>query len=539
MISEQELQAQLRHLHQQKARWVQVDLHSRVQLLQQCLHLISVHAQAWVEQACRIKKIDPNCNRAAEEWLTGPMSLGRYVRLLMGSLQQIQRSLPTSTAVNGQATVRVFPSSFVESLLWPGFRAEIWIDPKYPPSRGESYRHPPDHGAVTLVLGAGNVTSLAPCDALHQLFVEQSVTLLKLNPCLKELESCLRSILSPLIQAGFLAIVAGDAEMGQWLSEHPLVERIHLTGSTRTYQALQSQISSLSPPKPMTAELGCVTPILVVPGNWTAQDLRYQARQIASALTFNGGFNCNTPQVLITSREWPLRQELLNRLQQELDQISPYHPFIPGAEIRHQQFREHYPQAQRLGSHASEGLPWLLIRDLSPFPEEFVLRTEAFCGVLAEVCLPSLDASNFLVQAVDFVNDHVWGSLSCMILIDPQTSRYLKSTLQQAIADLRYGGIAVNCWSAVLYSLMTTTWGAYPLQDPAEELSSGDGWVHNTFLLDHPQKSIVYAPWRLPFTPPWFADHRRARSMAQLLTDFEAQPSWLKVPSVWAAALKG
>ncbi|NJK62250.1 MAG: aldehyde dehydrogenase family protein [Synechococcaceae cyanobacterium SM2_3_1] len=539
MISEQELEALLQQLNHQKRSWIQVDLQARILLLQQCLHLISVHAQDWVAQACQIKKIDPHSNRAAEEWLTGPMSLCRYLRLLMDSLQQIQRPLPTATAVNGQATVGVFPSSFLESLLWPGFRAEIWIDPKYPPSRGESYRHFPDQGAVTLVLGAGNVTSLAPCDALHQLLVEQSVTLLKLNPCLQELESCFKTILHPLIQAGFLAIVAGDADRGQWLSQHPLVERIHLTGSSKTYAMLQRQVSAFSPPKPITAELGCVTPILVVPGAWTAQDLSYQARQIASALTYNGGFNCNTPQVLITSREWPLRQELLNRLQQELEQISPYHPLIPGAEIRQQQFRAHYPQAQALGPVSSGGLPWVLIRDLSPSPEEFALQTEAFCGVLAEVSLPTRNASSFLQEAVAFVNDHVWGTLSCMILIDPQTSRSLKSQLQQAIADLRYGGIAINCWSAVLYSLMTTTWGAFPREDPRNEISSGNGWVHNTFLLDHPQKSIVYAPWRLPFTPPWFSDHRQARTMAQLLTDFEAQPGWLKLPSIWTLALKG
>jgi hypothetical protein len=539
MMSELALEAQLQRLHQHKTRWVQVDLSSRVQLLEHCLQEISAHAQAWVQLACGIKKIDPYSNRAAEEWLTGPMSLCRYVRLLRDSLRQLQRSTPSSLASNGQTSVQVFPSSVMESLLWPGFQAEIWIDPPHSPSRGEVYRDPPSHGSVTLVLGAGNVTSLAPCDALHHLFVQHSVTLLKLNPCLRDMESCLQIILRPLIQAGFLAIVVGETDLGQWLSQHPLVERIHLTGSTKTYQALQHQVASISPRKPITAELGCVTPILVVPGAWTDQDIRYQARQIASALTYNGGYNCNTPQVLITAREWPMRQALLNCLQQELDQTPPYYPFIPGAEARQQQFRAHYPQAQQLGNSSSHGLPWLLIRDLCPSPQEFVLQTEAFCGVLAEVTLPTLNASSFLHEAVAFANNHLWGTLSCMILIDPRTSRVLNTQFQQAIANLRYGGIAINCWSAILYSLMTTTWGAFPPQDPGEDLSSGRGWVHNTYLLDYPQKSIIYAPWRLPFTPPWFSDHRQAQSMAQLLTDFEANPSWLKLPSLWVAALRG
>ncbi len=43
-------------------------------------------------------------------------------------------------------------------------------------------RLPRGRGKLALVLGAGNVASIAPLDVLHKLFIENQVCLLKLNP---------------------------------------------------------------------------------------------------------------------------------------------------------------------------------------------------------------------------------------------------------------------------------------------------------------------------------------------------------------------
>jgi hypothetical protein len=58
-------------------------------------------------------------------------------------------------------------------------------------------------------------------------------------------------------------------------------------------------------------------------------------------------------------------------------------------------------------------------------------------------------------------------------------------------------------------------------------------------LFDHPQKSIVRGPFRLWPTPVWFADHRNLRELGRLATQFEAAPSWLKLPGVALAGMKG
>ena len=60
-------------------------------------------------------------------------------------------------------------------------------------------------------------------------------------------------------------------------------------------------------PKPFTAELGNLTPIIVVPGRWSEGDLDYHADNIVTMLTNNAGFNCTTSRVIVTAAPWPQR----------------------------------------------------------------------------------------------------------------------------------------------------------------------------------------------------------------------------------------
>jgi aldehyde dehydrogenase (NAD(P)+) len=58
-------------------------------------------------------------------------------------------------------------------------------------------------------------------------------------------------------------------------------------------------------------------------------------------------------------------------------------------------------------------------------------------------------------------------------------------------------------------------------------------------LLDHPQKSVVRAPFIQKPTPAYFTDHENNVALGRAVTRFEAAPSWLKVPGIALAALKG
>src|SRR4029079_17394547 len=56
--------------------------------------------------------------------------------------------------------------------------------------------------------------------------------------------------------------------------------------------------------KPITAELGTVSPVIVVPGPWSAGDLAYHAENLVTMLTNNAGFNCNATRVIVQHAQW-------------------------------------------------------------------------------------------------------------------------------------------------------------------------------------------------------------------------------------------
>lgn len=544
------LDQRVERIHHHRHVWAQLGIESRRALLQECLRATQSIAAEWVEKGCLAKGLDPKSSVAGEEWLTGPMALSRHLRLLDTALEaQGQPRIPCLiTRPNGQQVAEVFPSTRMDQVLWAGIQAQIWIEPGQPATQGRIYRQPSAEGSLTLVLGAGNVSSIGPSDALHMLYVENSVVMLKLNPVNSYLGPILEVALKPLREAGFLALAQGGADVGSYLCHHPLVDAIHITGSHHTHDAIvwgspeeQAQRKASGDPvltKPITSELGCITPVMIVPGRWTEAELTYQARQVASMMANNASFNCNAAKLLVTARGWDQRQQFLDKLRQQLAQTPPRLAYYPGAQQRYQGFLDHYPQAEILGATGDNIVPWTLIPDVDPQQDAYALQTEAFCGILAETSLEVTDPGEFLQKVVPFVNKQVWGSLSCVVLIDPRTEKTVGSQLDQAIASLRYGGIAINGWSALIYGLMVTTWGAFP-GHPLTDIQSGQGSVHNTAMIDHPQKSVVRVPFKMPTTPPWFVDHRHLNILAQKMMAMEADPSWLRVPGILGAALRG
>lgn len=59
-----------------------------------------------------------------------------------------------------------------------------------------------------------------------------------------------------------------------------------------SFNVLQDGIRALQEDKSITGELGNVTPFIIVPGEWTDVDLKYQAKSIVSGLLQNSGHNC-------------------------------------------------------------------------------------------------------------------------------------------------------------------------------------------------------------------------------------------------------
>jgi acyl-CoA reductase-like NAD-dependent aldehyde dehydrogenase len=544
------LDAALAQLQSRKADWVKVSIPHRLEYLQSCLELTLTVASAWTTAAGQAKGIDPESALSGEELLAGPISIVRNLRLLMTTLAADGQLPPTQIdrRDNGQLVARVLPANLRERVLWLGYRGEVWIEPGQAATQGQIYREPTP-SQVGLILGAGNVSAIVAMDVLSKLFAENQVVIVKMNPVNAYVGEYLAQAFAPLIQAGFLHIVYGGAEVGEYLCQHPQVEAIHITGSHRTHDAIvwgstpaeQQERKAANNPrinKPISSELGCVTPILVVPGNWSKSDLTFQARQVAATIAHNASFNCASGQVLVTGSGWAQRDEFLAAVRQELAQTPARQAYYPGAQARYQTFLDRYPQSEPLGTRSAEIVPWTLIPNVPTSVGEYALTEEAFCGVLVEVAIESHSAPEFLTKAVDFANDRLWGTLSCTVLIDRATQQQYSQELDRAISSLKYGAIGVNVWSAMLFYVGSTTWGAYPGNTLAD-IGSGIGCVHNSYLFDYPQKSVLYAPFRIFPTPVWFATHKNLLGMARKLLKFEAYPTWANLPGVILEAIRG
>jgi hypothetical protein len=542
-----ELDRIITNLVTHKSRWQSLDLTARCRYLQECLVETLAVADEWTIACCDAKGIARSSQLYGEEHIIGPTALVRYLRLLITSLAQGGKLAPPRWRRQDDRDIaQILPADLFDRLLWFGYRGEVWIEPGQEPTQTQIDNRPVK---LALVLGAGNVSAIAPIDALHQLCVENRTVIIKLNPVNDYLLPYLDRALSPLIQAGFLHLVTGDASVGKYLCHHPQIETIHITGSQATHDAIvwgdseserieRKQNHQPRLTKTISSELGCVTPIVIVPGKWSHSDLHFQARHVAASIAHNASFNCAAGQILVLAKGWHQRLEFLQLLRAELQQIPPRRAYYPGSIDRYQTFLDRYPQAELYGERTESTIPWTIIPDLDPNRPEYAFNTEAFCGLLGIVNLSADRAAQFLNTAVEFVNHSLWGTLSCTVIIDRSTQRQYRSEFDRAIATLQYGAIGINVWSGMLFYLGITSWGAYP-GNPLDRIGSGIGIAHNTYLFDYPQKSIVFAPFRPITLPAYFATHRHLKSLALALIQFEAKPTWGNLIPTALAALRG
>ncbi|MEM9555564.1 MAG: aldehyde dehydrogenase family protein [Acidobacteriota bacterium] len=560
--SHEELDTSLRDLRTAAADWAVLPLDDRRAILRELIKDFHGVADRWAE-ACRRAEHLPR-RGAGEKYLSGPYLVLRNLRLLEESLEQIDRfgsPRPNATyaRLDGRVVAEVFPQTAYDRTFFPGLSAQVWMRrgvelDSLPLTQAVAYRESAKEGRVALVLGAGNVSSIGPMDVLYKLFVENTVVLLKMHP--------VNAFLGPLLAEGFQALLDwrglrlayGDVEVGAYLCEHDEVDEIHITGSDRTVEAIvygtgaegarRKREGRPKNRRPISSELGNVSPVLVVPGPWSGGDLDYQGENIASMLVNNAGFNCNAARVIVQHADWPKRQRLLDAVRAHLAATPARFAYYPGAEERHAAFQAAHPEAEHHGEAAEGELPWTLIPGVDPEARddesEIAFRQEAFCSVLAETTLEAPTVVEYIERAVEFCNRRLWGTLNVSLLVHPRSllDRRVAAAVEQAIADLRYGTVAVNCWPAVGYGLVTTTWGAYP-GHTLDDIQSGTGVVHNTLMFDQAEKSVVRAPFRMTPKPPWFPSHQHTLELARRLTDFEAAPSSAKLPGIVWAALRG
>lgn len=566
-----EIDQALQDLAAKMGAWAQTPVAERLRLLREVKAATYAVAETWAELGAE-KKGTEGTPLAGEEWSSGPWALLFALDNYCFTLSQLDGNrhiagLKTRVGRTGQTIVDVFPQSIFDRLLLSGVRAEVWMEPgvtsdNLSANTASAYRVPPAErqGKVSLVLGAGNISSISPLDVLHKLIAEHAVVILKLNPVNDYLYDVMCGALRPLIEAGFVRIVCGGTDVGQYLCNHPLVEDIHITGSGLSHDAIvfgtgpegkrRKEANEPINHRPITSELGAVCPTIVVPGPWTEADLRFQAEHVATQKLHNSGFNCIACQILVLPEGWAQ----LDRFETELRKVFARVPgrplYYPGAKDRLTEFAGHYPQAAQLKSSQPDADRVVVALPRTAAGDTHALQREVFAPALGEVHLPAPDAASYLREAIRYCNANLQGTLGANILIHPQTLKELGGRFEEIVADLHYGCIAVNAWTGLGFLLTQTPWGAFP-GHPLNDIQSGRGFVHNTYLFDRVERTLVYAPFRpyprnllhgqvtlLP-RPPWFVTNKRADKIGRALVEFQHRPSWLKLPGIFMHALLG
>lgn len=557
----------IQDLGDNKTRWARTGTAERIAMLADIKDRLLAVSEIWAETAAARKMIPAGSPLLGEEWMSGPYALMAACNLFMQTLASIEdkkhiSGLPVRERADGQIAATVLPHSIWDYLLFSGVKAEVWMQPgvtrqNLAANTSASYDGPADlrDGKVSLILGAGNIAAIPPLDCFTKLFSEHQVVLLKLNPVNEYLLEFLRPALRPLIDFGALRIVKGGADVGEYLCNHPGIDTIHITGAQSSHDSIvwgagdegvtNKAAGTPKNTRPITSELGAVCPTIVVPGPWTDADLSFQAEHIATQKLHNSGFNCIACQMLILPQTWELTDTLLAKIKTTLSDAPPRPRYYPGADGRVKDFADHDPQGE-----AADGARCVIVA-LDAGGDSWLENNEVFAPALSTVRLAGDDAESYLRAAIEYANTKLHGTLGANILIHPKTIAAIgKRRFDDLIGDLHYGCIAINAWTGLGFLLVQTPWGAFP-GHPLDDVQSGIGFVHNSFMFDKPERTVVSAPFR-PFPrnllsggitllprPPWFVTNRKAAKLGELLTKFQHKPGFLKIPRIFLNALLG
>ncbi len=558
------LDSQIEKLNAHKDEWATLPIPQKMAMLVNSRDRLGRAAQRWVAVSVVGKRLSADSQLVAEEWSSGPWATVEAINGLLETLKAIHSEIDPEfssvrTRENGQVVVQVFPRNIYDKLLTNGISAEVWFNQTVHEGNLKDqiatfYKKPNPSGKVSLILGAGNINSIPPLDTLYKLYAEGEVVILKLNPVNEYLAPILTDVFKPFVDSGFLQIACGGADVGAYLTEHKGIDTIHITGSAKTHDVIvfgkgeeaEKRKRDYRPKnsKPISSELGGVGPVIVVPGAWTAADIRFQAERIASQKLHNGGFNCIAAQVLVLPNAWNQASDLLDAVRDVFREVPPRFPYYPHAEDRLADAIAHADNVEQINGR-------VLITDINPNDaQNYCFTNEFFSAALAQTYIDGADTADYLRNAIQFANETLDGTLGAQIIIHPKTIKQLGGTFEELVAELRYGTIGVNLWSGVGFLLPGVAWGAYP-GHPLTDIESGRGVVHNSYLFDNTEKNVIYGPfWESPRgmrhgsfgllpKPPWFVTNKTAAETSRLLTYFALAPSLKKLPALFASALRG
>ena len=485
----------IRDLQEALPGWLETPLAEKIQLLESARHRLGEEAEGMVEAACAAQGCAPDGPWIGHQWwaLTPFLNQLRAFEEVLGRIAAGKPPVPDSavhTLANGQVAVDVFPVTAMDKMLYSSWRydAQAWMQPGLTAKqvqadaarayRGDGFENP----GVALALGAGNVACLPAMDVVNLLYAEGCVVALKMNPVNAYLRPFFERIFADFIDRGWLRFVDGGAQEGQYLAHHPGIDRMHMTGSAATYDALvwgtgeqaASNRAAGTPllDKPFSCELGGVNPMIVVPGDWSARDIRRLADKIVGCKLVNCGHICAAPQILILPQDWPQADDLLEHLRELMRSLPPNPPYYPGSREKVARAVAGQPGAEPLQGADRR----VLVTGLDPAEDVSLFTDEVFADLLGVVRLPAATVEEYLAAATAFANERLTGSLAATVLVHPSTIKTHQDAVDRAVADLRYGAIGVNEYGVMPAGSRLHDVGRLPGGDAGRASTAGSGW---------------------------------------------------------------
>lgn len=318
----------LEKLHSKRAEWASLGYKEKAALLEGMrTRFRAIDLQKWSDEAVKAQGYDTSSYvgevTSATEGIANAGSIsGRLNGLIRTYKHLAEHGVPpqpkSAARADGRLVSQVFPFDADDKkgqTGGAGVTAEIWSTT----GNGELQGLPATQPGLCLVLGAGNQSFLSLCDALYWLFVEGMVVILKHHPIRGFNRPIFDSICEELIERGyFTSTVDLGVAHASWLTSHELVDQVHMTGGVRTHDLIvwgtspaeQAANKAAGTPvltKPMSSELGCITPWAICPGGgeWSTAEIEHHAGALALPFISQSSCNCCSPKLVLLDRDWP------------------------------------------------------------------------------------------------------------------------------------------------------------------------------------------------------------------------------------------
>ena len=482
-----------------------------------------------------------------EEWLGGPFASVLATQYYIKSLTN-DEDLTKKKYNSEENSYKVFPNNFTERITFPFIDAKVIFNKsmsfddinKY---RGFSKRYDIDP-SITLVLGAGNFSSIPYLDVLYHLITRKSVILLKLNPVNEYLKPVFEKVFRNFIERGYIIVTTGNIDESKYMASHPGINHIHLTGSDKTFEDIvygreltekERKSKSLTKinNKPITSELGNVTPIIIHPGKWSTSDIKYQARKIVTAKLNNNGFNCIAAQIVVLPDGWGQTDTLIKYVKNYMSKAKERKAYYPESIERLEKLEKDkgYERVNALSCTTPH-----LTREIKAYSKFEI--DEVWSSTIYFKKIEYTSIEDFARKAIDYCNEELWGNLGVSVIIKDHDRKFNNHITNLYIDKLKYGTIAINEWAAIGYIIPQLPWGGFP-GNRDNDIQSGQSVVHNSMLFESPLKGVVNTKFRISrlIDPPWYVTNKKARRLFKNLTYYQIENSNINFLKLIFAAL--